>query len=633
MTTIRQIFEAQEKGKFDYADWLAKLTDAKSARMAWDTDYEMASAVLSNEVVDTDSQRGVENFTDKTFHTNWLLKTCIWLESYIASADVYLDVKSNTGADDYYPDRLVLEMELNRLTHRFEMPRKWATGVIPKRIRYGFGASYTGWDGMARDAYWRNGKPNFMALDPRRVWVDPGSNADNFADRQYVFCKVEVPVADAKEMFPAFADKIAETPANEKEGDGNLRKNKFDYYICQYKRLVRMRMVDADVTMNGKVERQQFAFKQLQEFVRDNPQAQLPDNIQIADDADENGIGYDANVTAVYQFIFSPDISEPLSEIEYIGDIDQFQFWGYHRIDGDIYPRGVAYMLQNEQRLKTMLLTKAAIDVINNGRAIPIPRPGALKNFPDFVEKHNQLDYVPELDREWAESHPGVDPIIWQEPKIRADITMFFNQLLQGEMQQFTGATDSMLGQPQYANMSAAQTGMLQASGATYTKTDELSYRDYVKDVSECLARLIATYMTYEHTIDGINDAGQSATITVNRGGVSDWNWERYYSEPLIENSPEMIKQLKEQRAMQLNGMGAMSPVRMLYELGYNNAEQIIAEASQWNAVMGMAQRLLADPVYAEQVQKLDAQMQSKEQAAEKAKAQQKEPTKTASNA
>lgn len=609
----KELLEQEEQGRFELVQWTDRLIRAKNARSMWDADYALASKVLSNQVAIADSKNSLDKYTDQYFHTNWLLKLCIWMESYIMSADILADLKSHAGSDNTYPDRLLLEIELNSLLSKFEIVRTWSTQIIPDRIRYGYGVSYSGWNARARDPFNRNGKPNFLALDNRRVWVDESSSGINFKDRRWVFMKIEMDVEDAKELYPEFADKIAETPAEVDQGDSDNKKDRFDVYLCQYKKIKILRLVDVEVFLDGKKEIKQVMLSQVQDFIEKNPGQDLPDNMRILDENEEEP-GYDAEVTCCYQFKFSPQIQEQLSPIEYIGDIDQFQFWSYHRIEGDIYPRGTTYMLKDEQTIKSILLTKAAIEAISNGHKTPVIEQGALTDEQEFVENHNSFGYVATISEEWRENHRGEKAIDFVDKKFDPQVTMFLNALLREDMQQFSGGTDTMMGQAQYSGMSAAQTGLLQASGATYTKADELSYRDYVKDVMECYLRQVAEFKTYEHTIEGVDEAGLSATIQVNPNDMTDWDWERYYVQPVIENSPEMIKQLKEQRAMQLNGMRAISTVRMLFELGYNNAEQLAAEAFQEAGILQLIQAMQENP---ELMQKVQAIIQNEARNAE----------------
>lgn len=610
--TLRDYLEQTEKSQgIDLEMWLDRLVRAKNGRMQWDADYTAAAAILSNKVAITEDKNSLDKFTDKFFHTNWLMKLCIWLESYIMSADVYADLISHAGSDDQYPDRLTLEMELNRLQSRFEMVREWCVGVVPKRIRFGYGVSYFGWDNLARDQYWRNGKPLFMAMDPRRVWVDEGAGGYNFKDRKYIFCKIETSVDEAKTLFPEFKDRITETPANTAEGDAPMRKDRFDYYLCQYTKKRIVRVVDVEVTLENTMQVHQVAVDQLQEFFDQFPDRQLPDNMQIVDEGNPDGEpGYDTEITCAYQFSFSTELNEVLSEIEYVGEHDNFQFWCNHSLDDDIYPRGAAYFLKDEQTLKSFLLTKGAINAIKDGHNIPVIHEGAISDERKFVEDHNSFGYVAKIDAEWAETHPGWKPIDYIENKFNPQVLAFMSDLLKSEMQEFTGGTDAMMGQAQYAGMSAAQTGMLQASGATYTKEDELSYRDYVKAVQQQALKHICDYITYPHTIDGVNNEGKGQTIMVR---PSDWDHERYFVQPIIQNNPEMVKQLKENRAMQLRGMGAMGTVRMLEEIGYNDAERIATEALSEQGILQYVELIKKNPQIMEMIDKLMAGQQSGE--------------------
>ncbi|MDP3013494.1 MAG: hypothetical protein Q8M92_04580, partial [Candidatus Subteraquimicrobiales bacterium] len=410
--TYKEMLVRSEQKQFELDIWLDRLVRAKSARSDWDSDYEIASAILSNKLATAKAKNELSGFTDMMFHTNWLLKLCIWLESYIMSADIFAGLKSHAGSDYTYPDRLMLEIELNEVLSKYEMFRAWSVRVIPDRIRFGYGCSYSGWNSKARDAYWRNGKPNFLALDARRVWVDESTSDVNFNDRRWVFAKVEFDLDDAKELFPdkakeLFPDKaskIGETHAIIREGDSSYKKDKFDMYICQYSRKKSVRFIDVEVILDGKKEIQQVLLEQLQDFLDDNHDREFPDNMRVLESDDPDNPGYDAEINAVYQFKFSYDYKMLLSEVEYVGDIDQFQFWTYHRIEDDIYPRGTSYMLKDEQTIKAILLTKAAIEVIKNGRKTPIIKEGSLVAEDEFIEKHNSLDYVGKISAEWYES-------------------------------------------------------------------------------------------------------------------------------------------------------------------------------------------------------------------------------------
>ena len=84
--------------------------------------------------------------------------------------------------------------------------------------------------------------------------------------------------------------------------------------------------------------------------------------------------------------------------------------------------------------------------------------------------------------------------------------------------------------------------------------------------------------------------------MTINRGDVSTWNWEQYYTVPMVENTPEMMKQLKRQEALQLRSQGAISNLDLLRMLDYPNAMQLEENRIRESQVMQLAQFLTENP-------------------------------------
>ena len=74
-----------------------------------------------------------------------------------------------------------------------------------------------------------------------------------------------------------------------------------------------------------------------------------------------------------------------------------------------------------------------------------------------------------------------------------------------------------------------------------------------------------------------------------------------------------MVKQLKENRAMQLRGMGAMGTVRMLEEIGYNDAERIATEALSEQGILQYVELIKKNPQIMEMIDKLMAGQKSGE--------------------
>ena len=110
------------------------------------------------------------------------------------------------------------------------------------------------------------------------------------------------------------------------------------------------------------------------------------------------------------------------------------------------------------------------------------------------------------------------------------------------------------------------------------------------------LLQYIGEYRTYEHKLNGINDRGEDQTMTINQNNVADWNWESYYPVPIVENTPEVMKQMKRQEAIQLRGAGSISNLDMLRMLDYPNAMQLEQNRINESQVMQLAQFLSQNP-------------------------------------
>jgi hypothetical protein len=142
----------------------------------------------------------------------------------------------------------------------------------------------------------------------------------------------------------------------------------------------------------------------------------------------------------------------------------------------------------------------------------------------------------------------------------------------------------------------------MQSAAAIYTKQDELNFKDYLRQVSDLLLQYIGEYRTYEHKLNGIGNSGEDQTMTINQDNIADWNWEQYYPIPIIENTPEALKQLKRQEAIQLRGMQAISNLDMLRMLEYPNAMQLEQRRIQESQIMQLAEFLAANPEIAQAV-------------------------------
>lgn len=588
---LKEYLEKRERGlqRNKHANWEQRLIDAIAARAKWDAQVRVCNRIRSNDIPIGAKKSKISEYTDKFYRDNWILKANIWKESYIQAADLLIEVKSRATADDTDPNREFLEMEVNYTMDEFNMVRD-TPDVISDWVWYGFGVSYLPWNAMRADKNWRTGVPEFRYHPCQSFWVDPNANQYGWKNRRWQFAKFSMDIDEAKELFPDHADKIADLMGNPDFGDSPERKEIFDIYLCQYRSNARIEMVDVTWIDQGQEYYEQIYAKEIDEFLATIEEGrQLPDNIYV-------GKIYTVEKECWYQFFFSPAITEPLSEIEYIGNKDHFQIlWGM-KMGNNIYPVNWTYLLADMLDIKTVAMTLAAVQAIKNGNPMPMVEEGAIKDMVDFVQNRNSLDYVAQISEEWRLEHPQETPVKFAEGRFDANIMMMLNNYITEAIKSSTGSIDTARGEAQYSGQSGVQTAQLQSAAAIYTKQDELSFKDYLKQISELLLQYIGEFRTYEHKLNGINDFGQDETMTINRGDVSTWNWEQYYTVPIVENTPEMMKQLKRQEALQLRSQGAISNLDLLRMLDYPNAMQLEENRIRESQVMQLAQFLTENP-------------------------------------
>lgn len=589
--TLKEFLEKRERGlkRNRLENWLDRLNFAQMGRQDWDKRAIICDRIRHNDIPLMDAGSELPEFTDKYYRDNWIMKSNVWKESYIRAADIIVELKSRASTDMDDRNRELLEMELNYTMDEFDMIND-TPDTVSDWIWYGYGVSYLPWNTMKADKNWRTGVPEFRHHPCKSFWVDESSNHSGWKNRRWQFAKFPIDVDEAKEMYPEHAEKIAEIMDNPDHGDSEHKRDLFDVYLCQYRSNVRMDMVDVTWIDNGEEHVEQIYYKEIEDYLANvSVDRDLPDNIYIGD-------RYTIEKECWFQFFFSPDISEMLTDIEYIGDRGHFQIlWGM-KMGNDVYPTSWTYLLSDLLDIKTVAMTLAAVQAIKNGNPMPLVHEGAIKNMQEFKEQRNSLDYVAEISEDWARMHPGEKPIFFAEGRYDANVMMMLNNYITEAIKTSTGAIDSARGEAQYSGQSGVQTAQLQSAAAIYTKQDELSFKDYLRQISELLLQYIGEYRIYEHSLRGVNEVGEDETMTINENNIADWDWELYYPIPIIENTPETIKQLRRQEAIQLKGMGAISNIDMLRMLDYPNAMQLEQNRINENNVMQLAKFLNDNP-------------------------------------
>ena len=585
---INTYLETRERRSNKITTWQDRLTRAQMARGAWDKAFQICKRIRSNEIPLKKEGSELAEFTDEYYRDNWILKSNIWKSSLIQTADVVVEVRAKASFADQDENRELMEMDVNYMMDEFDMVRR-GVDVADDQIWYGYGVSYLGWNSARMDKFWKTGRPDFRVVDCRAFWVDESSSARAWTDRRWEFAKFQMDIEDAKDEFPEYADQISELMSNPDYGDAPDRKENFDVYLCQYRKPIKVQMVDVNYRINGNIHTEQVYWKDVEDFLANFKDGEeLPDNVRLSDK-------YTTEIECWFQFYFNPWINGYLSEIEYIGNLDHFQImWGLKH-PTDIYPRSWAFYLSDLVDISTVAMTLVAVQAIKNGNPTPFVEGGAIMNMDDFRDNHNALDYVAQIDPVWREQHPDARPVWYAEGRYDANVAALLYNFITDAIKTSTGSIDTVRGETK-SGVSGVANAQYQSAAAIYTKQDELAYSDYLKQLTEINLQYTGKYRTYEHKLVGVGMGGKEEIKTLNPGDVATWDWEQYYTVPMIENNPEMVKQLKRNEAMQLRGAGEISRIDLFEMLGYPNAERLNERKLQEDGILQVVQILMANP-------------------------------------
>jgi len=580
--------EKKEQRRHEITTWQQRLFFAQEARAPWDEAFEICKRIRCNEIPIYKKDSEIAEFTDQYYRDNWILKANLWKESYVQSADIVVEVKAKASFDPVDDSREFLEMEVNYVMDEFDIVRA-GVDVISDQIWYGYGVSYMGWNNMRMDKQWKTGKPEFRYLDCRSYWVDESSNERGWTNRRWEFAKFQIDVEDAREMFPEYDKKISDIMSDPGMGDAPDRKECFDLFLCQYRKFVRIDVIDVNYKIEGNIKTEQVYWKDVDEYLANLQDGEeLPDNVYLSDK-------YTIEKECWFQFFFHPQIDGYLSPIEYIGSRDHFQFmWGLKH-PSDIYPRSWTYYLADLVDISTVAMTLVAVQAIKNGNPTPFVEGGAILDMEEFKTNRNSLDYTAIVDPVWREEHGDMKPVSYSEGRYDANVSAMLYQLISNAVKTSTGAIDTARGETK-SGVSGVANAQFQSAAAIYTKQDELCYKDYLKQITELLLQFVGEYRTYEHKLQGVGMGGQPEVKTINEDDIVLWDWEQYYTVPLIENNPEMVKQLRRDEAKQLRAGGEISRIDMFDMLDYPNGSQLNDNKLQEDGILQVVQILMANP-------------------------------------
>ena len=589
MDEFTKKIESAERSNLDKAYWYEKLTTAQTARDEWDTAAEECIKIRDNDLPSR-PLGAAEKYKGTFYKDNEIHKANEWLKSLLMSSDIYFDLKSANG-DETDENRQLLEMEVNFAADQFKSIIKSAD-VIDDWAYLGFGALYTQWNARAITDVWKTGKPEIRWFDARNIWIDEGTELKDWSDIRYLFALSSLDVKTAKKVYPEHADEIqASYDVERARKNGQNDVDKVDIYLVQYKELYLTKKIEVFNTNTG--ESHFFLRDELDAYLESGEQ--IPETYEIKDE-------FEVEEYLWFQFHYCPQLSLVLNEPKFIGFCHSFQFFLGYITDIDVYPRSRTWYMKDLQEIQVIMLTYLVMQIAKLGKATPIIREGAIDE-EDFKNNRNNLDYVITVNEEWARTHPSEKAIEWDHADVRPDLFVLISQMLSGSIKSTSGAIDAARGEQSYSGQSGVQTAQLQAAASVYTKMDEIKFHNFLNQHGEKLKYDIAKYRIHEHDILGINNQGQPEMMTVNKDDIPQFDPEKYYCIATVENSPETMKQMAKDRAIQLNGTGKMNTVDMLDILDYQNPEQMYNRALEEQGLLSGATMLKENPMLSEVLQ------------------------------
>jgi len=390
-----------------------------------------------------------------------------------------------------------------------------------------------------------------------------------------------------------------ETEGKPTENGGNT--DKTDVYLIQYKKLYRLRKVELINTATG--ENDFFLKEELEDFLQNG--GMLPETIQIGDE-------FETDEYCWFQFFYSYSLNLVLTDPKYLGDKHSFQFLTAYRTDFDPYPRSITWYLKDLQEISVVVMTLLVLQAAKMNKPTPVLESGALEDEEEFYNNYDKLGYVPIVNPEWRQAHPNQKPFTFETADMRPDIPIALNNMITDSIKTWSGAVDSARGEASYSGQSGAQTAQLQAAASIYTKQDEIKWHNYLRDIGDKLLYDISKYRNYEHTILGVDERGQEAERTVNEGNVNQFDSSLYYTAPYIDSTPEIMKQMEKDRAIQLADKGWMSPLDAMRLNDIPDAEILFQRAQEYNGMLQVFNLLQQNPELMQSILSGSANLQEK---------------------
>jgi hypothetical protein len=589
----------------DYAD---KYLCSKANRLAcgWEQEAENGWAIRDNKLP-IKRPEATSDWQGKFYVDPWLYKGLKFLVSMQTGSDIEISVVAND--DLFYKGDSLLKQEIEYDFYKQNYVRTCEASLMDRYFT-GMGWVRGIFDAELMDGHYQTGTPVLKYIDARDMFVDAGSREPDLKDCRYIFQRTMLDMDEMKTDFPDKEDKIQES-IDEYRLEG---KGKMEVITCQYVNKVRFEKVI--FTDNDTGRSTAYPVDEYDEYVDEevsNPDTQAAYEQAVAngyvgelDDFVVDGGALPEKTSiqgtirsrenAVFQTIFVPSMNLVLSEPKYVGKkFTYFCTTGIQHSDC-AYFFGFAGQWMNMQELDIINMTVYALTLSRYYRGKELIQADSLVNQEQYEKYHWKLGINPIVKSSWQQEHQGqkaVETLPLPEPP-RALLEL--SQRIQEGAKSFIGATESMMGNQQYAGQPAQAIMMLQQASTNYLRDDLEKWQNMLEEIADWDAEMQIMFRYYPHTIKTEDEQKKPIMAEVNTDSNNTITKDNSTINVTVMPNQKTMKDLEKQVAVQLFKDGLATRLTTIKKINNDNPEEEEKALQQQEGLYELAKQIEQNP-------------------------------------
>jgi len=585
-TMYEKIHEGVKRA-FKLVDWQELYQKAVSHRRSyWDQDAIDCNRVRVNDIPVSKNMPNYKKHKGRFFKDNLIFQHVKWLVSMLSGSIVTYDLQSKTSHRSENEE--LLEAEVNLYSCLLDIPKQTAASLYDC-FYTGMGYVRMYWDKLAVSIANETGVPVIKHVDSMKMYLDPNTQANDKSDMRHIFHVEKQHYKNLMAEYPKHAHDIE----NKKDSDGMVEVITVQYNV---ERLVECMWITDE---SQQPEKKWIIPLSEWESMRDSGQV-LPEQCMLS-------VPFKQRKVFWYEAKFFPDIDCVIQAPEFVGERCSYHILHYAHNPKSAYSYGLAYFMMDLQEMSIIMLTTLTVQMLKYQNPKRVIRGGSLKD-PEYMKKYgDQLGEVYETNPEWDAENPGKEPLYYLPmPEFPAGISMISN-LIKERMENRSGVTPTMQGEPVYSQMSGVAAAQFMNAGKIYHKEEQIRYQQFLTEIGYDLMLQIAENRNFPHDVQHLGTDNQNEMVRVN-----DLENSPYVFEPertlvfaeVVENI-ELINQLKRQQALEMYSMGLLADRDALEFSGLDNPDRLHEAAQRQKGVKQVLDFLGNNPDIMQQLQQL----------------------------